>query len=239
MSEVNFELNSARAGCTQFDVDLPAYLEGEDRPGIARHASECGFCAAVLGDLELIRSQSHDFLFDDPPARVWANVRATLVAEGFFRTPKVGWLKRLPSWGQIDWVRQAVPLGATACLALIAAALMVSPGSINQNRISQSYSEEAAVSAAGLPLNESMDVDPSLAQSVSAMEKSYREHEKFLDPAVQASYRKGLQSLDDSIRQCRDSVRKEPTDTVAREYLTSAYEQKASVLFAALEYDGR
>jgi hypothetical protein len=211
MPEVNAEHHSARAECRQFDLDLPAYLEGEDRPGIARHAGECAFCRVVLADLELIRSQSSHVLLEDPPARVWANIRATLAAEGVFREPAIGWLGWLPQFGL--W-RYTAPLGALACLALTAAILLVPP------------------TPAPPPAS---DEPPGL----TAMEKSYQEREINLDPAARASYGKGLKSLDDSIRECKESVRKEPANTLAREYLDTAYEQKAAVLSAALEYDGR
>ncbi len=232
MSELNVEFDSARAACRQFDLDLPAYLEGEDRPRVASHAQECAFCGVVLADLELIRWRSSELLLEDPPARVWANIRATLAAEGYLREPQVGWLKWLPSLGEFHLMRYAAPFAAMACLILVATLLTIRT---NQDRVSRPSSPQESV-----PVNApEAAVNAGLVESVSAMEKSYREREKFLDPAIQASYRKGLKSLDDSIRECRDSLDKEPTDAVAREYLASAYQQKAAVLFAALEYDGR
>lgn len=232
MSELNVEFDSARAACRQFDLDLPAYLEGEDRPRVASHAQECAFCGVVLADLELIRSRSSELLLEDPPARVWANIQATLAAEGYLREPQAGWLKWLPSLSQFHLTRYAAPFAAMACLTLVVTLLTIRT---NQNHISRPSSPQASV-----PVNAPEPaVNAGLVESVRAMEKSYREREKFLDPSVQASYRKGLKSLDDSIRECRDSLDKEPTDAVAREYLASAYQQKAAVLFAALEYDGR
>ncbi|MGD0694586.1 MAG: hypothetical protein ABSB82_06990 [Terriglobia bacterium] len=235
MSELNVEFDSARAACRQFDLDLPAYLEGEDRPRVASHAQECAFCGVVLADLELIRSRSSELLLEDPPARVWANLHATLAAEGYLREPQVvpqGGMKWFPSLGEFHLMRYAAPFAAMACLILAATLLTIRT---NQNHVSRTSSPQASV-----PVNApEAAVNAGLVESVSAMEKSYREREKFLDPSIQASYRKGLKSLDDSIRECRDSLDKEPTDAVAREYLASAYQQKAAVLFAALEYDGR
>jgi len=217
MSGVNDELGLGRAECRQFDLDLSAYLEGEERPGVHRHARACASCSVLLADLELIRSQSREVLLEDPPARVWANVRATLAAEGIFRGRPVGWLRWLPQSGLM---RYAAPLSAVACLTLIATILMLPP----------------APAPAGGP---AATVNTGLEQTVKEMEMNYHEQEKFLDPAVQASYQKGLKSLDDSIRECSASVSQEPTNTLAREYLDTAYQQKVAVLSAALEYDGR
>jgi len=82
-------------------------------------------------------------------------------------------------------------------------------------------------------------VNAGLVKSVSDMEASYREYAKSLDPMVQQSFQRGLQSLDDSIRECQNVVDQYPNDAEAREYLTSAYQQKAAVLMTALEYNGR
>jgi len=56
---------------------------------------------------------------------------------------------------------------------------------------------------------------------------------------VKATYRKGLESLDASIEECRASVEREPGDTLARQYLVAAYTQKAEVLATALQFDVR
>lgn len=208
------EFDSQRPECRQFDLDLPAYLEGEDRPGIPRHARDCAFCSVVLADLELIGLQTSEVLLEDPPARVWANIRSTLAAEGVFREPAVGWFGWLPQFGMRHY---ATALGALACLALTAVILLVPP--------------TPAPAPAAASSNE--------PAGLVALEKSYHEQEINLDPAARASYGKGLKSLNDSIRECQESVRKEPENTLAREYLDTAYEQKAAVLSAALEYDGR
>ena len=74
---------------------------------------------------------------------------------------------------------------------------------------------------------------------MAELESSYRVRKVSFEPAVQATYDRGLDSLNASIQECRDSVQREPDNSLAREYLLAAYEQKAQVLTAALEYDGR
>jgi hypothetical protein len=46
-----------------------------------------------------------------------------------------------------------------------------------------------------------------------------------------------LNSLDASIRECNDSLQREPGNSLAHEYLLAAYSQKAEVLSSALEID--
>jgi hypothetical protein len=56
---------------------------------------------------------------------------------------------------------------------------------------------------------------------------------------VQVIYQKRLRSLDNSINECRDSVRRQPADDLAQQYLLTAYAQKAEVLASALEFGNR
>lgn len=226
-ANIHATLEAARAQCRQFDLDLPAYLEDGGHPEILSHAQKCAFCSVVLADLQLIRSQSHEALLEDPPPRVWANIRATLDSEGVFREPITGW----PGWTawfpKTGLLRYATPFAALALMVLFGTILLVPPTSVGPKMIS------------ALPPRPAIDTSLAAPAGLEKMEISYRNHEKLLDPAVQASYQKGLESLNNSILECQESVKKEPGNTMAREYLATAYQEKAAVLSAALEYDGR
>jgi len=219
--------------CLKFDSDLPAYFEGEDRPELISHAEQCPYCSVVLADVKLIQSQSREALWEDPPARLWANIRATLASEGVFREPSAGRVSWLPQTGLL---RYALPFAALASMVLFCTLVLFPPPSMNRGTNPASARNE--VKAPLAEVRYAAD-NGRLEQTVSEMEKSYRARERSFDPAVQARYQKGLQSLDDSIRECKDSVQKEPDNMLAQEYLATAYQQKAEVLSAALEYDGR
>lgn len=221
---------AARALCSQFDLELPAFLEGENRPAILSHASQCPYCSVVLVDLQLIQSQLKETFLEDPPARVWANVRATLASEGIFREPVAGWRGWLPQRGLL---RYAAPFAALASVVLLATVILIRSTSQVSAPSATSYSSPVKTPVV---LNET-PIDP--PEGLVRMEKSYQNSEKSLDPVVHASYQKGLKSLDDSIQECEASVKKDPGNALAREYLATAYEQKAEVLSAALEYDGQ
>ena len=51
--------------------------------------------------------------------------------------------------------------------------------------------------------------------------------------AVTASFRRNLGIVDNFIAMCEKSVREEPDNEMAREYLYGAYEQKAELLATA------
>src|SRR5215471_9744048 len=86
------------AGCRRFDVELAAYLEGEERPALSDHVRDCPYCYAILSDLEGIRSSSSDLATEEPPPRLWSNIRASLIAEGIIRQPQTFWQRWLQGW---------------------------------------------------------------------------------------------------------------------------------------------
>lgn len=225
------ESEASRPECREFDSQLARYLEGEAFPQVIAHAKSCPYCSVVLADLELIRTAIRSLSFVDPPPTVWANVRATLAAEGVIREGNLSLFGGFPfpSLG-----RMAAPLAALACLAIISTVMLVPPGSLDHSKNSAwlASADRNSVAARVYTME-----DDALASTVSELEKSFEARQASLAPAVQAVYREGLKSLDDSIRECRESVNSEPGNTLAREFLVSAYSQKAEVLAAALKFD--
>jgi DNA-binding IscR family transcriptional regulator len=81
--------------------------------------------------------------------------------------------------------------------------------------------------------------DISLAHVVSDLESNFKANEASMTPDLKATYEKSLVSLDGSIRECLDSLHHEPRNTLAHDYLLTAYTRKAEVLSSALEFEGR
>ena len=204
------------------------------RPAVVVHASECAFCAVVLADLRTVISESAALGFEEPPPRVWANIRAALEAEGAFREPR-GWWAR--------WVAQLAPVpspaavGVLASLVILALSLSVSPGVFGPKTAPAGPTAKPTEEAVASPQVSGEDI--ALAETIKELESSYQVRKTSFEPADKDTYEKSLVSLNNSIREARDSVKEEPANALAREYLVAAYEQKAEVLSAALEYDGR
>jgi hypothetical protein len=210
----------ASAACRDFDARLSDYLEGGDQPAVAVHAAECEFCAAILADLLLARSASAELAEEEPPVRVWANVRATLVAEGLIHPPRL----RRP-W--MEWLLRPVP--AAALTALVLLSVFAARNWIHHNKpLAKDVAE--------------MVVGPAVVENVSQMEVAFRASSARLNPTIERAYEEDLASLDGEIRECDDTLAREPDDNLSREYLASAYTEKARVLESALELgdsDGR
>jgi hypothetical protein len=170
-----------------------------------------------LADLKQISSLSLELLDDEePPARLWANVRAGLVAEGLIRPAGVSFWQR---YFQPRWAFSPVAAAGLACLVVLGVRLLKPPTNVER------------IPADTIAVAQPVDLQD--------MEQQFRSNTGALDPTLVASYRKGLESLDGEIQECQDSVKKNPDDRMAREYLNLAFAEKARVLQSALESVGR
>jgi hypothetical protein len=219
--------------CEQFSTGLEGYLEGEANPFIASHAKECQPCGALLADLQSIREAAQTLPQEEPSRVVWANIHAALEAEGAFGAPVSGW-RQILSWRLFP---QPAPLGVLAGLLFLGAALSL-PSANFQSWVGPQEAEStpavAEVASLGPPAE-----DSSLARVASDLENNFRANEASMSPDLKATYEKSLVSLDGSIHECLDSLHHEPGNTLAQEYLLTAYTRKAEVLSSALESVGR
>ncbi len=219
-----------RVACLRFDNELEAFLEGEARPFVTAHSQECPFCSAVLADLEMIRQAAREMPVEEPSPVVWANVRARLEAEGVLR-PQISVWRNLLAW---RYLAHPAPVGVLAGLIILGSLLSVPPRSADRWGNQDQYVTATAPATAI-----SMSEDSALARLVEDLEANYRANEATLAPDLKATYEKSLVSLNDSIRECLDSLHHEPRNTLAHEYLLTAYTRKAEILSSALEFEGR
>jgi hypothetical protein len=218
------------AACYQFELELEAYMEGENRPWVLAHTRQCASCGAIVEDLKALRAAALQLPLEEPCPAVWSNIRARLLAAGAFAEKASFW-----SWfGQRDLLRRPIPVAAFASLVILGC-LVTAP---------RNYPERDTASAlTGLPARTTIrsmafigDSD-ALVQVVHELEEAFRAREGSLAPDLKATYDNSLISLDASIRECSDSLQREPDNSLAHEYLLAAYSQKAQVLSSALEFD--
>ena len=220
------------AACIRFDSELEAYLEGEARPFVSAHAQDCPFCRVLLSDLEQIRQAAREMPLEEPSPALWANVRARLDAEGFFLPQESGWGKLL-AWRSLP---HPVPLGVLAGLVILGSVLTMPPSSTQHWDVPEVAATSPATVAA--PAVTTKD-ESALAPLVDELERNYRANAASLAPDLRATYQKSLVSLDGSIQECLDSLQHEPGNTLAHDYLLTAYTRKAEMLASALEFEGR
>jgi hypothetical protein len=210
-------------GCDEFLDQVGDWMKGE-RPAEARaHLRGCANCRALVDDLEAIQKTAQSFAFDDvkPSPRVWLAVRAQLEEEGLIRPDR----QRIPARGSASWldvVFAAVPrpvLAGAYLAALIAVGIA----------LTGTGSRHAQVNDARWLSGTENSTQPLSAQLDTAEQDTFSSL-KNVDPVVTASLHKNLAIVDNYIALCEKSVREDPQDETARDYLYGAYQQKADLL---------
>lgn len=218
------------AACYRFELELQTYMEGEEGTFVPAHAAECAFCRAIVADLEALRAAAVELPLEEPSPAVWSQIRAQLLAAGAFTEKASLW-----DWfRQLDLLRRPVPVATFACMVILGS-LLTAP---------RNYPEQETTSAVtALPARTAVQSmafvgdSAALEQVVRQLEEAFRAREGSLAPDLKATYENSLVSLDASIRECSDSLRREPGNSLAHEYLLGAYSQKVEVLSSALEFD--
>jgi len=218
------------AACYQFELELQAYMAGEDRPFAMAHIRQCRVCGVIVEDLEALRAAARELALEEPVPAVWSNIRARLAASGAFTEKASFW-----NWfGQLELLRRPIPVAAFASL-LILGCLVTAP----RNNPGGEPASAVRTWPAGPAIRSMafMGDSDALPRVVRELEEAFRAREGSLAPDLKATYENSLISLDASIRECSDSLQREPDNSLAHEYLLAAYSQKAQVLSSALEFD--
>jgi hypothetical protein len=208
----------ATMSCKQFLNQLDAWLEGEAGPDARGHVGACVNCRCIVEDLTAITvaARSLDDDVAEPPAHLWHSIRAQLEREGVIREPaadvkvasarRTGWFTFLPR-----------PALALSYLSLLLVASFALSGPVTKI-INRHQWIDRTQSATG-PLGAQLD---SVAQTTM--------HSVSANPIVTAALHKNLAIVDNYISLCEKSVREEPENEIARDYLYQAYQQKADLL---------
>jgi len=211
-------------GCNEFRKQFDAWMEGERAPDARAHVRECARCRSLVEDMDVIRQTAGAWAAEevDPPARVWVSLRAQLEQEGLIRHEVQAGepSRKARSRGWLAGIFTVVPRPALAgayLLALIAGSFALTGPSakqLNESRWISGTQDSTGTMSAQLQTAE--------RDSISAMAGS--------DPVVTASLHDNLAIVDNYIALCEKSVREEPENEIARDYLYDAYEQKADLL---------
>lgn len=201
------------------------------------HVTGCASCSSLVADFELIAATASQLPSEvEPPTRVWVALRAQLEAEKIIREPQIAVpADRSPWWQGFGLLIRGRGLAAVA----IAVVMIFAAGYF------QVTHRPAAVPLAdGTPIVTSA---PVVAEPFAVAASSLDQEEQSLGPMqaastgvspvspVDDSLRENLATLNAFIKECRKRLQEDPNDQVARDYLASAYQQKAEILAAMME----
>jgi hypothetical protein len=185
-------------------------------PEAARaHLAQCDACRGYVADLTSIVATAHLLPIEvEPPARVWVSLRARLESEGLIKTNK-------PVVRASSWLGSFQDLFRSRVLATAAVGMFV-------------------VGGIALQMQKPAEAEPfrEVAMALDQQERDLTSVNQARTSDADASLRQNLRTLDDFIADCKHHVKEQPQDDLAREYLSSAYSQKAELLSAMMERGG-
>jgi hypothetical protein len=213
--------------CAQFERMLEEQPDGPLSAGAAAHLQGCVDCRVLWSDIGAIRAAGLEWGKEEvePPEYLWSSLRRQLESEGLIRGRSTqrgwfsAWFGAAPRW---------TLAGASVSLLLIAAMMA-------------SYQMSERKSAAILPLRLSISAATSklvaadLGKTLDGDVKRVFDSLPEGNPVLASSLRENLGIVDNLIADCEKSVREQPDDAMARDYLYGAYEQKAVLLATATD----
>lgn len=192
------------------------------------HAAGCPACTSLVEDFAAIVTAAGQIPAEvDPPARVWVAIQAQLEAEGIIRQPKVLIPAETPAWWKSFGTLIRGRMWATAAVA----ALVLIAG-VYQMRRGGSVDSPRNTHLAALPF---ADTDSTLAQEEQSLGPMQTVSTMGGTSNVDSALRENLATVNAFIKECRNRLQEDPNDPMAREYLSTAYQQKAEILAAMME----
>ena len=199
-------------------VQLPAAAQA--------HVAGCPSCTALAHDFAAILAVARQIPAEvEPPAHVWVALQAQLESEGIIRQPRIVIPAEPARWWQgfSRLIRgRMLATAAVAGLILIAGVY----------QIRQRPVETGGTPVKAEPFAETATTLDREEQSLGAMQPA-----STLGYVSNAdtSLRENLVTVNAFIKECQKRLQEDPNDPMAREYLSTAYQQKAEILAAMME----
>jgi hypothetical protein len=190
-----------------------------------QHLSECHACKHFFEDVTGIVALAHQLPAElDPPEHIWISIRNELVRDGTIRGLSGD---RVPWWQSFAELfrNRSLATAAVAMVMIVVAFLLGSQPRDQVRHVQQAQEDPYASTVTALNQQEHDLVNMQLAGTGE-------------NSAVDASLRQNLEQVNEFIADCERRVREEPSDELAREYLTNAYQQKAQLLSAMMDRGG-
>ena len=203
--------------CAEFQKLLPEIMESGGNAEEEAHLQSCAVCSDLVQDLRYIAESARLLLpMHDPSPRVWAGIREALEREGLVRPP-VGTARFRPQTAASPrrWLTGGSLLAVAALLLFAIGVLWF-----------RNYATRDAQPVATASVPSAVAVDEDDARLLSAVEQR--------SPALLATYRENLDTVNAYIRDARRTVEQDPYDMGARDHLLRACNQKALLYEMAL-----
>jgi hypothetical protein len=248
--------------CKELESVLETQGLGQLPEDARLHLATCGACQGFIADLNAIVSAAKSLPAEvAPPDRIWISLRARLEAEGLIIEPVEisdgsSWWESFSAW----WKPRTFATAAGAALVLAIAVFVARTPQIkhpdvakNQPVAETTRPAQPQVTASGSPVStapvnvpvkgpapwKEKELAPSPSESASftlnQAELDVPNMQLAGNSQVDAALRQNLRTLNAFIAECELHLKQNPQDELAREYLNTAYQQKADLLAAMME----
>jgi len=226
--------------CHELERILEREPDGPLPASAALHVAGCADCQALEADFRAIGAAALELAQEDvaPPEWLWTRIRAELEAEGRIREPESESVRELkPARAPIHaawWTAFQRP----AFAGVVLGASLVVAGLFSVNTISMKQDSTPTVAegqpAPAVGAEQQAQANDPTDTGLDASEASIDSLPQ-QDPQVAEEVHHDLGVIDNFIAVCKKSVREQPDNEMAREYLYDAYQQKAQLLAVAMD----
>ncbi|PYU21896.1 MAG: hypothetical protein DMG32_19395, partial [Acidobacteria bacterium] len=197
--------------CAQFERVLEEQPDAPLSAAASAHMNGCDDCRLLWSELEAIRTAGMELGSEEvePPEYLWTSLRQQLESEGLIRERSAqqgwlsGWFGAAPRWAL-----------AGAFLSLLLIAAMLAGYQVNEPNAAAVLPVRLSISAAR-PRLVASDLGKTLDGDLKRVFDSLPEG----NPVLVSSLRENLGIVDNLIAVCEKSVREQPDDSMARDYL--------------------
>jgi hypothetical protein len=248
--------------CKELESVLEAEGLGQLSKDARLHLATCGACQGFVSDLSAITAAAKLIPAEvNPPDRIWISLRAQMEAEGLIKEPveafeRTSWwesfvaawkprafatviaaalvvaagvyVKRLPQNGASETAKKQTPVESPRTLPAPVTASVPPPSPLTSNPPSQGAASSKANELAPSP-------SESASYTLNQAELDVPNMQLAGNSQVDAALRQNLRTLNAFIAECELRLKQNPQDELAREYLYTAYQQKADLLAAMME----
>jgi hypothetical protein len=201
--------------CAEFQRVLPYIIESGGNAEEEAHLKSCAVCSDLVQDLRYIADTAKLLLpMQDPSPRVWAGIRSALQREGLVR-PLAGTARFRPQAAAVLSPRRWATGGSMLALA----ALLLFAVSIIWFRHNSPREPQPTVTASVPAASPATPLDDDDTQVLNFVQQK--------SPALLATYRENLESVNAYIRDAKRRMQQDPNDTGAHDHLIRAYDEKA------------
>jgi hypothetical protein len=206
--------------CAEFQKVLPYIIETGGNAEEEAHLKSCAVCSDLVADLKYIAEAAKLLLpMQDPSTRVWTGIHSALQREGLVR-PVAGTVRFRPQAAAVLTRRY---WGTGGGLLVLAALLLFAISTI---WFRNTREPATAVNATPPPAASVTPADDDDAQLLRVVQQK--------SPALLATYRENLDSVNAYIRDAKRSLEQDPNDMGVRDHLMRAYNEKVLLYSMAL-----